>query len=120
MKDWLRECLVDPVERRPLSFAEGRLVARNGANYPIVEGIPVLLRADLPPTHRGAMRTVKLADMARQGLPIDLIDAVNLRAELKEQIAADCFHSSFASFGPQTGYSSRCPTTSFDIGRCCG
>jgi 2-polyprenyl-3-methyl-5-hydroxy-6-metoxy-1,4-benzoquinol methylase/uncharacterized protein YbaR (Trm112 family) len=86
MKHWLRDLPVDPVERQPLSFADGRLVARNGANYPIVEGIPVLLRADLPPTHRGAMRTVKLADMARQGLPIDLIDAVNLRAELKAQI----------------------------------
>ena len=47
MKDWLRDCLVDPVERQPLSFAGDRLVARNGANYPIVEGIPVLLRADL-------------------------------------------------------------------------
>jgi uncharacterized protein YbaR (Trm112 family) len=86
MKDWLRDCLVDPVERQPLSFARDRLVARNGANYPIVEGIPVLLRADLPPTHRGASRTVKLADMARQGLPIDLIAAVNLREELKAQI----------------------------------
>jgi 2-polyprenyl-3-methyl-5-hydroxy-6-metoxy-1,4-benzoquinol methylase/uncharacterized protein YbaR (Trm112 family) len=86
MKDWLRDCLVDPVEREPLSFAGDRLVARNGANYPIVEGIPVLLRADLPPTHRGAMRTVKLADMARQGLPINLVAAVNLREELKEQI----------------------------------
>jgi SAM-dependent methyltransferase len=86
MKDWLRDCLVDPVERAPLSFAGDRLVARNGANYPIVEGIPVLLRADLPATHRGAMRTLKLADMARQGLPIDLIAAVNLREELKEQI----------------------------------
>jgi len=86
MKDWLRDCLVDPVERQPLSFAGDRLVARNGANYPIVEGIPVLLRADLAATHRGAMRTVKLADMARQGLPIDLIAAVNLREELKAQI----------------------------------
>jgi 2-polyprenyl-3-methyl-5-hydroxy-6-metoxy-1,4-benzoquinol methylase/uncharacterized protein YbaR (Trm112 family) len=86
MKDWLRDCLVDPVERQPLSFAADRLVARNGAHYPIIEGIPVLLRADLPPTHRGATRTVKLADMARQGLPIDLVAAVNLREELKEQI----------------------------------
>jgi 2-polyprenyl-3-methyl-5-hydroxy-6-metoxy-1,4-benzoquinol methylase/uncharacterized protein YbaR (Trm112 family) len=86
MKDWLRDCLVDPVERQPLSFAGDRLVARNGANYPIVDGIPVLLRADLPPTHRGAMRTVKFADMARQGLAIDLVAAVNLREELKEQI----------------------------------
>lgn len=86
MKDWLRDCLVDPVERQPLSFAGDRLVARNGANYPIVEGIPVLLRADLPPTHRGVARTVKLADFARQGQPIDLVAAVNLREELKEQI----------------------------------
>ena len=86
MKDWLRDRLVDPVEREPLFFAGDRLVARNGANYPIVEGIPVLLRADLAATHRGAMRTVKLADMARQGLPIDLIAAVNLREELKAQI----------------------------------
>jgi uncharacterized protein YbaR (Trm112 family) len=50
MKDWLRDSLLDPVERQPLSFAGDCLVARNGANYPIVEGIPVLLRADLPPT----------------------------------------------------------------------
>ena len=61
--------LVDPLEREPLSFAGDCLVARNGANYPIVDGIPVLLRVDLPPTHRGAARTVKLADMARQACP---------------------------------------------------
>ena len=84
MKDWLRDCLVDPVEREPLFFAGDRLVARNGANYPIIEGIPVLLRADLPPTHRGAARTAKLADMARQGLPIALVAAVNIREEYRK------------------------------------
>jgi 2-polyprenyl-3-methyl-5-hydroxy-6-metoxy-1,4-benzoquinol methylase/uncharacterized protein YbaR (Trm112 family) len=86
MKDWLRDLLVDPVERQPLSFAADRAVAKNGATYPIVEGIPVLLRADLPPTHGGATRTIKLAAMARNGLPIELVDAVNLREELKAQI----------------------------------
>jgi 2-polyprenyl-3-methyl-5-hydroxy-6-metoxy-1,4-benzoquinol methylase/uncharacterized protein YbaR (Trm112 family) len=86
MKDWLRDCLVDPVERQPLAIAADRLVAKNGVAYPIVEGIPVLLRADLPPTHRGAARTVKLAEMARNGLPIELVAAVNLREDLKAQI----------------------------------
>ena len=69
MKDWLRDCLVDPLEREPLILCGGLFVARNGANYPIVEGIPVLLRVDLPPTHRGAARTVKLADWRVRASP---------------------------------------------------
>ncbi len=42
--------LVDPVERKPLQLVGPSLVAENGASYPIVQGIPVLLRADTEQT----------------------------------------------------------------------
>jgi uncharacterized protein YbaR (Trm112 family) len=74
---WL-SFLVDPIERQPLHFDDRELIAANGIRYPIIEGIPVLIRADLPPTHRSSTRTVKMSELARQGLPIDPVFAVNL------------------------------------------
>jgi len=46
----LIEALVDPVERKPLHLVGQFLVAENGAAYPVVQGVPVLLRGDVEPT----------------------------------------------------------------------
>lgn len=78
--------LVDPVDRQPLRFGDGVLIASNGIRYPVVDGIPVLLRPDLPPTHRSSARTHKLAELALQGLPVDLVGALNLRDAAKAKI----------------------------------
>jgi 2-polyprenyl-3-methyl-5-hydroxy-6-metoxy-1,4-benzoquinol methylase len=90
---WLR-LLVDPIDRLPLHFDDRELIAANGIRYPIIEGIPVLIRADLPPTHRSSTRTVKMSELARQGLPIDPVFAVNLPEQIKEsmrrEIASGC------------------------------
>jgi 2-polyprenyl-3-methyl-5-hydroxy-6-metoxy-1,4-benzoquinol methylase/uncharacterized protein YbaR (Trm112 family) len=82
---WL-DFLVDPVDRRTLSFDGRSLIAGNGIRYPIIEGIPVLLRADVAPTLHGALRTLKLADRARQGEAIDFLAALNRPNSVKEQI----------------------------------
>lgn len=91
MERWL-ELLVDPVERKPLSVDGARLVAQNGAHYPIVDGIPVLLRSDIAPTFLGMQRSLELSGHALRGLPIDPIDALHLgetaRAQIRQRVAA--------------------------------
>lgn len=91
MERWL-ELLVDPVERKPLSIDGARLVAQNGAHYPFVDGIPVLLRSDTAPTHWGLKRSFKLSAHALRGLPIDPIDALHLgdaaKAQIRQRVAA--------------------------------
>lgn len=55
------ELLVDPVERLPLTQEGKELRARNGARYPVVQGIPVLLRPDAAPTQWVAQRSYELS-----------------------------------------------------------
>lgn len=55
---WL-SLLVDPIDRQPPHLDDRELIAASGVRYPIVDGIPVLIRPDLPPTHRSSIRTVK-------------------------------------------------------------
>lgn len=85
MAGWL-DLVVDPVERRPLRVDGGSLIAANGIRYPIIDEIPVLLRPDLPPTHRSSTRTVRLAAMALDGQSVEMIDAVAIPEHAKEKI----------------------------------
>jgi SAM-dependent methyltransferase/uncharacterized protein YbaR (Trm112 family) len=85
---WLN-LLVDPIDRQPLHLDDGELIAASGVRYPIIEGVPVLTRADLPPTHRSSTRTVKVAELARRGLPIDPVFAVNLSEQVKDRIRCE-------------------------------
>src|SRR5579864_6520598 len=85
MERWL-DFLVDPVERKPLSIDGARLVAQNGAHYPLVDGIPVLLRSDIAPTHWGMKRSFALSEQALRAFPIDPIDALHLGDAAKAQI----------------------------------
>jgi SAM-dependent methyltransferase/uncharacterized protein YbaR (Trm112 family) len=82
---WL-SLLVDPIDRQPLHLDDRELIAASGVRYPIVDGIPVLIRPDLPPTHRSSIRTVKMVELARQGLPIDPVFAVNLQEQMKDRM----------------------------------
>lgn len=82
---WLSH-LVDPIDRLPFRSNGGDLVAASGKRYPIVEGIPVLLRADLPPTHRSSNRTLKFAASAQRGAPVEMVEALALPDGAKQQI----------------------------------
>jgi SAM-dependent methyltransferase/uncharacterized protein YbaR (Trm112 family) len=82
---WL-SLLVDPIDRRPFHLGDRELIAASGIRYPIIEGIPVLIRADLPPTHRSSTRTVKMAELARQGLPLHPMFAVSLPEQVKDRM----------------------------------
>jgi SAM-dependent methyltransferase/uncharacterized protein YbaR (Trm112 family) len=82
---WLN-ILVDPIDRLPLRSNGSELIAASGKRYPIVEGIPVLLRADLPPTHRSSNRTLKVAASAQRGEPVDIVEALALPEGAKQQI----------------------------------
>lgn len=50
MNDWLLNLLACPRDKEPLMFADGRLKCGNGHEYPIVDGIPVLLLDDVQQT----------------------------------------------------------------------
>jgi SAM-dependent methyltransferase/uncharacterized protein YbaR (Trm112 family) len=47
---WFVKNVVCPVDRGPLERCSDRLVCANGHRYPVVEGVPVMLRTDVPST----------------------------------------------------------------------
>jgi len=55
----------------------------------VIEGIPVLLRADVAPTHGRALHTLKMAEFARQGHTIDPSMALDLPEPMKTQARRD-------------------------------
>jgi SAM-dependent methyltransferase/uncharacterized protein YbaR (Trm112 family) len=61
---WLRERLACPVDQAPLVDAAGGLQCGNGHQYPVVDGVPVLLRDDVPHTMGAARASL---DRARHG-----------------------------------------------------
>jgi uncharacterized protein YbaR (Trm112 family) len=97
MDAWWLDLVVDPVDRRPLHLDGRELVAADGTRYPLVNGIPVLLRADLPPTHGGQNRTLKIAELARAGFPIGPLSAANLPKAAKEAVGDEIADGSDAA-----------------------
>ena len=47
---WFLENLVCPVDHRPLRLDADELACAGGHRYPIVDDVPVMLRADVPQT----------------------------------------------------------------------
>lgn len=47
---WFLDHLVCPCDHAPLALDRDRLVCRSGHAYPVVDGVPVLLRDDVPST----------------------------------------------------------------------
>src|SRR5688572_3620225 len=52
MQEWMWDALACPSDHLPLTRRGDELFCENGHVYPIIEDIPVLLRRDVPPTHR--------------------------------------------------------------------
>jgi uncharacterized protein YbaR (Trm112 family) len=84
----LFDLLVDPVDRQPLVRDGEMLIAANGTRYPIIDGIPILLRADVPHTHRTAVRSLRLAAWPNPET-IDPVMALNIPEISKDAIRAD-------------------------------
>ena len=50
MDPWYLENLVCPLDRSPLSYRDGSLISQAGRNYPVVDGVPVMLVAEAEQT----------------------------------------------------------------------
>lgn len=61
MDDWLRAHLVCPRDHSGLVEEEKLLVCADGHRYPYVDGIPIMLRDDVPATHVEYARTLEAA-----------------------------------------------------------
>ena len=71
---WFDGSLVCPYDGSPLTAAEQRRVCPAGHDFPVVHGVPVVLRHDVPPTHHLWRTTAE--DIARHaGRPLFDVDA---------------------------------------------
>jgi uncharacterized protein YbaR (Trm112 family) len=68
---WYLEHLVCPVDKSGLTLDGARLLSAAGREYPIVEGMPVMLVADAAQTIGVAGASLKLASAAARGEPSD-------------------------------------------------
>jgi len=64
---WLLDRLACPRDRKPLVIDRERMVCQAGHEYPIVDGIPVLLVNDLPATHPCLDETMSIAETGASG-----------------------------------------------------
>jgi len=64
---WLRELLVCPADGSRLTEEGGWLVSETGRRYPVVDGIPVLLRDDVPETAWWARESLETARRVAAG-----------------------------------------------------
>jgi SAM-dependent methyltransferase/uncharacterized protein YbaR (Trm112 family) len=83
----LVDMLVDPVEVLPLRYSDGVLRARNGAEYPVVEGVPVLLREDVTQTIGIARESFNLATCKPPPDPY-FVETLGLAEHEKDRIRA--------------------------------
>lgn len=61
---WFSDNLVCPTDGSPLKWDGQRLHGASGRSYPVVDGIPVLLQADVTQTHRSALASLEHAARA--------------------------------------------------------
>lgn len=79
----LLDLIVDPVDRLPLERSGEELIARNGERYPLIRGIPVLLRGDVAPTQWIAKRSYEVSRQTSEDpLFIDTLAEMNPRARM--------------------------------------
>ncbi len=91
MDNWLIERLVCPRDRSSLRQRDGHLVCDRGHAYPMVDGIPVMLVEEAPPTHPVCGESLAMA--AGGGAVSDGhedIDPQGIDGYVQEAIAATC------------------------------
>lgn len=59
---WFVENLVCPVDRGPLRLEDSTLACSAGHVYPVVDGVPVMMTATLPPTMDGVEQSLRRAE----------------------------------------------------------
>lgn len=95
MTPWLREHLVCPADRTPLREDGNWLISQAGRRYPVVDGIPVLLRGDVEQTAWWAQKSLDDACAIAEGsLPMPAVrpsegDGV-IDPWVQEIVAATC------------------------------
>jgi SAM-dependent methyltransferase/uncharacterized protein YbaR (Trm112 family) len=99
---WYLANLVCPVDKSALTVDGARLVSAAGREYPIVEGMPVMLVADAAQTIGAARRSLAVASAVARGEPTDeaplYLSALGVTAEERE--AARKLHAEGSAFDP--------------------
>ncbi len=99
---WYLEHLVCPVDKTALTLDGARLVSAEGREYPIVEGMPVMLVADAAQTIGAAGRSLIVANAVARGEPTDeaplYLSAVGIDAD--ERAAARRLLAEGSKFDP--------------------
>lgn len=85
MCDWLWPSLVCPRDRLEVTRLGSRLECENGHQYPIVDGIPVLLTADPDPTHPYCSQTLDVVQ-ASAVEPAALVGATAIDSFVQDEI----------------------------------
>ncbi len=99
---WYLENLVCPVDTSPLRQEGSFLVSEDGRRYPIVEGVPVMLRGDVDATigvaHTSLDLAVAIASGLTQGDPPLYADTLGVTDE--ERDAARRLHANQSKYDP--------------------
>jgi SAM-dependent methyltransferase/uncharacterized protein YbaR (Trm112 family) len=87
---WLRERLVCPRDHGPLSDANGALRCAAGHVYPVVDGVPVMLIADVPQTFKASGASLARASSNGADLraPDLYLESVEISDEEKHGVLA--------------------------------
>ena len=84
---WLKNNLVCPRDRDPLTETHGQLFCRQGHRYPIIEGIPVLLVNEQPQTLSVATASLQQQDAGDDPYRIETLGISDAeKADLKRQM----------------------------------
>ncbi|MHB8731320.1 MAG: methyltransferase domain-containing protein [bacterium] len=92
MDSWLRDHLVCPRDHRALREEGGALVCADGHAYPCVDGIPVMLLSDAPPTHVAFQQTLSRVGGAAPGSRAEIqpVAADGVDPFVQEAVAGTC------------------------------
>lgn len=98
---WLLEKLTCPVDGSPLIGEGAYLVSAKGRRYPVVDGVPVMLRADLVQTMDLASASIAEANSFAEGNPItDPLFLNTIGVSARERHTASELHKRGVDYDP--------------------
>lgn len=118
MGDTVPHGLACPRDRRPLSWQRSdRLICNEGHVYPVVDGIPVLLTDDLPPTHASCSETLEVARRSATGSSptCDVVDPAGGRTVVDGFVQREITRSCGNLYGHLQGTLPRYPIPEFPL-----